>query len=64
MEFLIDGGGGAKLRGFFGAREPQSVFSASKYAFLDLVFDAHTFTAQFFDTSLHSLESTPLKDTK
>lgn len=64
MEFLICGGGGAKLRGFAGSREPMSVSSASKYAFLDLVIDAHTFTARFLDINLHSLENPPLTDTK
>jgi tartrate-resistant acid phosphatase type 5 len=64
MEFLICGGGGAKLRGFVGAREPASVSSASKYAFLDLVIDEHKFTAQFLDINLKSLENPPLTDTK
>jgi tartrate-resistant acid phosphatase type 5 len=64
IEFLICGGGGAKLRGFVGRREPNSVSSASKYAFLDLMIDAHTFSAQFLDTNLRSLEQPPLKDTK
>jgi tartrate-resistant acid phosphatase type 5 len=64
MEFLICGGGGAKLRSFAGRRQPISVSSASKYAFLDLVIDDHKFTAQFLDTSLHSLENPPLTDTK
>jgi tartrate-resistant acid phosphatase type 5 len=64
IEFLICGGGGAKLRGFFGPRQPISVSSASKYAFLDLVIDAHTLTAQFLDIDLHSLENPPLTDTK
>lgn len=64
MEFLICGGGGAKLRGFVGKREPMSVSSASKYAFLDLVIDDHKFTAQFLDTNLDSLEHPPLTDTK
>jgi tartrate-resistant acid phosphatase type 5 len=64
MEFLICGGGGAKLRGFVGSREPQSVSSASKYAFLDLVIDEHTFTARFLDINLHSLENPPLTDSK
>jgi hypothetical protein len=64
MEFLICGGGGAKLRAFAGSRQPISVSSASKYAFLDLVIDDHKFTAQFLDTGLHSLENPPLTDTK
>ncbi len=64
MEFLICGTGGAKLRGFAGPRRPMSVFSASTYAFLDLIVDAHTFTAHFFDTKLTSLENPPVIDTK
>lgn len=64
MEFLICGGGGAKLRGFDGAKEPISVSSASKYAFLDLTIDDHTFTARFLDINLQSLENPPLTDTK
>ncbi len=64
MEFLICGRGGAKLRGFVGARQPISVSSASKYAFLDLVIDEHTFTARFLDVNLRSLEDPPLTDTK
>ena len=64
MEFLICGGGGAKLRGFVGAREPMSVYSTSKHAFLDLVIDAHKFTARFLDVNLQSLENPPLTDTK
>jgi tartrate-resistant acid phosphatase type 5 len=64
MEFLICGGGGATLRGFVGAREPISVSGASKYAFLDLTIDDHTFTARFLDINLQSLENPPLTDTK
>jgi hypothetical protein len=64
MEFLICGGGGAKLRGFIGRREPTSVFSASKNAFLDLVIDDHKFVAQFLDANLNSLENPPVTDTK
>ncbi len=64
MEFLICGGGGAKLRGFAGPREPISVSSASKYAFLDLIIDDHKFTARYLDIHLNSLENPPLTDTK
>ncbi len=64
MEFFICGGGGAKLRGFVGRREPNSVSSASKYAFLDLVIDAHNFTARFLDVNLRSLENPPTTDTR
>ena len=64
IEFLICGGGGAKLRGFFGPRQSVSISSASKYAFLDLVIDAQTFAARFLDVNLKSLEDPPLTDTK
>ncbi len=64
IEFLICGGGGAKLRGFVGRREQISAFSASKNAFLDLVIDSHKFTAQFLDTDLNALEDPPVTDSK
>ena len=64
IEFLICGGGGAKLRGFVGQRKPMSLFSASKNGFLDLVIDQHKFNAQFFDVNLTSLESPMVEDTK
>jgi tartrate-resistant acid phosphatase type 5 len=64
MEFLICGGGGAKLRGFIGQKEKISTFTASKNAFADLVIDAHTFTAQFLDTNLNALENPPVVDSK
>lgn len=56
IEFLICGGGGAKLRGFW-HQDPKSVFTDSTHAFLDIVIDAHNVTAQFFDVNLKSLES-------
>jgi tartrate-resistant acid phosphatase type 5 len=59
MEFLICGGGGAKLRGFW-RKEPMSIFAASANAFLDLVIDDHKITAQFLDVGLHSLENPPM----
>ncbi len=64
MEFLICGGGGAKLRGFIGQRKAASVFSASKNGFLDLTIDDHKFTAQFLDVNLNSLENPIVSDTK
>ena len=56
MEFLICGGGGAKLRGFW-HQDPLSVFTASANAFLDITIDAHKVTAQFLDVNLNSLEN-------
>ena len=59
MDFLICGGGGAKLRKF-PRQEPFTVFSAVKYGFLDLTIDDHKFTARFLDTKLASLEDPPM----
>lgn len=56
MEFLICGGGGAKLRGFW-HQDPLSLFTASANAFLDIKMDAHKVTAQFLDVNLHSMET-------
>jgi hypothetical protein len=56
MEFLICGGGGAKLRGFW-HKDPISVFAHSTHGFLDITTDAHKITAHFFDIDLTSLES-------
>jgi tartrate-resistant acid phosphatase type 5 len=55
IEYLISGAGGAKLRKVKRA-VPQSLFHATKFGFLDLTLDAHTFTAKFLDTDLVSLE--------
>lgn len=59
MDFLICGGGGAKLRGIHD-RVPGSVFSGSEHAFLDLVITGHMLTAQFYDADLKPLETAPL----
>jgi tartrate-resistant acid phosphatase type 5 len=56
MEFLICGGGGAKLRGFW-HKDPLSVFTDSAHAFLDITIDPRKFTAQFLDVNLKSLET-------
>jgi tartrate-resistant acid phosphatase type 5 len=63
IEFLICGGGGAKLRGFW-HKDPMSVFTDSTHAFLDIVIDAHKVTAQFLDVNLNSLESPIMAVTK
>jgi tartrate-resistant acid phosphatase type 5 len=59
VELLIAGGGGAKLRPANGM-QPESVFAASGYGFLDLVITEHMLTAQFYDRSLTPLEPAPL----
>jgi tartrate-resistant acid phosphatase type 5 len=63
MNFLICGGGGAKLRRFR-RKETISVFTDSAHGFLDLTIDDHGLTAQFLDISLKSLENPPLTVTK
>jgi tartrate-resistant acid phosphatase type 5 len=64
IEFLICGAGGAKLRAFPGSSQPASVFRASNYGFLDMVITETTFTAQFLDVNLKSLENPLLIDSK
>ncbi len=59
MDFLICGGGGAKLRGIQD-RVPGSVFASSEHAFLDLTITAHRLAAQFYDAGLTPLEVPPL----
>jgi hypothetical protein len=55
MDFFICGGGGARLRKFY-RKEKESVFAASRFAFLDLEIQDHNLSAQFLDTDLKSLE--------
>lgn len=55
VEYLICGAGGAKLRKIRRA-QPESVFHATTFGFLDLTIDEHTLTARFLDTDLVSLE--------
>ncbi len=55
MDFLICGGGGARLRPFR-RKQPNSVFEGVDFAFLDLSITEHNFTARFFDAKLNSLE--------
>lgn len=55
VEYLIAGGGGAKSRKVRHP-EPESLFHATEYGFLDLTVDEHTLTAKFLDTKLASLE--------
>jgi len=63
MDFLISGGGGAKLRHFRG-RKPESVFTAVRNAFLDVTVDSETLRAQFMDTDLQPLDNPSLVRTK
>jgi tartrate-resistant acid phosphatase type 5 len=63
MEFLICGGGGAKLRGFW-HQDPLSVFTASANAFLDIAIDQNKITAQFLDLKLNSIENPPMTMTR
>lgn len=59
VEFIICGGGGAKLRKQR-RRDPASVFAVAKNAFLDLRIDADRLTASFVDADLRILEDPPL----
>jgi hypothetical protein len=63
MDFLICGGGGAKLRNF-PRKERISVFSAVYYAFLDLTIDSHKLAARFLNVNLDSLEDPPMARVK
>ena len=56
MEFLICGGGGAKLRGFW-HKDPLSVFTDSTHAFLDLTLTITKSRRSSFDVNLNSLEN-------
>jgi predicted MPP superfamily phosphohydrolase len=59
MNFLICGGGGAKLR-HFRHQEAISVFTDVEHAFLDINIDADHLKAQYLNTNLKSLENPPL----
>jgi hypothetical protein len=63
MEFLICGGGGAKLRGFW-HKDPLSVFTDSTHGFLDIHIDDHRVTARFMDVNLKSLEDPVMTESK
>lgn len=60
VEYLIAGGGGAKSRRVRHI-EPESVFHATAYGFLDLTLDEQTLTARFLDTNLASLEKPEIR---
>jgi tartrate-resistant acid phosphatase type 5 len=63
VEYLIAGGGGAKGRKVRHA-EPESVFHATEYGFLELTMDEHTLSATFLDTKLEPLEQPGMRITK
>jgi tartrate-resistant acid phosphatase type 5 len=63
LEFLISGAGGAKLRRVRHV-QPESVFHATTFGFLELTIEEHTLTARFLDTNLVSLEQPETKLTK
>ena len=56
MEFFICGTGGAELRKVR-HQQPNSVFTATVYGFLDLALSADKIGATFYDTNLKSLEN-------
>jgi len=59
IEYLICGAGGAKLRAVRHA-QPESLFHATTFGFLDLVIDEHKLEARFLNTKLVSLEQPEL----
>jgi hypothetical protein len=63
MDFLICGAAGAELRKVH-HREKQSLFTDSVYGFLDITIDEQKIGAVFYDTSLKSLESPPMSQSK
>lgn len=56
MEFLICGSGGAALRKVR-HKQPQSIFTATEYGFLDLSIEDRRITAKLFNTGLAVLET-------
>jgi hypothetical protein len=60
VEYLICGGGGAKSRAVKRS-EPESLFHATAFGFLDLRIDELTLTATFLDTNLASLEQPEMR---
>jgi tartrate-resistant acid phosphatase type 5 len=63
IEYLICGAGGAKLRRIRTV-QPESVFHATTFGFLDLSIDEHSLTAKFLDTKLVSLEKPEMRVAK
>ena len=59
MEFFIAGSGGAHLRRVRN-QQPESLFTATTFGFLDLVITPTGIDAQFFDTELRPLDPMPL----
>jgi hypothetical protein len=63
MNFLICGTGGAELRRVR-HQQPESVFTATRYGFLDIDIDSNHLSAQYLSTDLEPLEEHPLTLTK
>lgn len=63
IEYLICGAGGAHLRAVRHP-QPQSLFHATTFGFLDITIDDHQLNAKFRDTNLKSLESPEAQITK
>jgi tartrate-resistant acid phosphatase type 5 len=58
IDFLISGTGGAELRRVR-HRQPQSLFTASRFGFIDLLIDERRIEARFLGTDLKQLENPP-----
>src|SRR5262249_40205306 len=55
IHYFISGAGGAELRKVRHT-QPESIFYATTYGFLDLTIDGQRITVRFYDTELHSME--------
>ena len=63
IEYLICGAGGAQLRAVRHA-QPESLFHATTFGFLDINIDEHQLSAAFLDTKLKPLETPEMTITK
>ena len=63
MDFLIGGGGGAKLRPPLRRRQ-ESVFTATEHGFVDFHIDPQRMSAQFFNADGRPLEEPPMLRTR
>ncbi len=63
IEYLICGAGGAHLRAVHHA-QPESLFHATTYGFLDVTIDQHKLTAAFLNTNLKPLEEPEMQISK
>jgi tartrate-resistant acid phosphatase type 5 len=64
IDLLVSGSGGAKLRGIVQPPKAQSKFAATHFGFLEFMIDAHSLSAQYFDTKLKQLDDHPLTLTR